>query len=72
MTVRELIKSLTKLIEYDPPIADYGITIIADVKNRDFGTISRMYYSDVNPYFKATRADMNEEHPGEVYIKARY
>lgn len=72
MTVKGLIKHLQTLIDYDPQAADWGITIVAERLTKDFGTISMIDYTGVSPYYRATRAEMDEEHPNEVRLKARY
>lgn len=72
MTVQELIKHLQTLVDYDPRAADWGITIIAHQYNTDFGTIQTIDYTGVSPYYRATRAEMDEEHETNVRLVARY
>lgn len=72
MTVKELIKYLTTLVDYDPSKADWGIEIMGPSGGRNFGTIRTISYTDLLSNYRATRAEMDEEVPDVIRFWTRY
>ena len=72
MTVKELIKYLTTLVDYDSSKADWGIEIMGNRGVRNFGTIRTISYTDLMSNYRATRKEMDEEVPDVIRFWSRY